>query len=256
MAMHNLALLTPEARELEKKRTELTALEFELTERELDLATFKAEVDAFTAVYLRRFGPLFAELDETEAQIAELQALRAPSAEARERSNEARAKARQTAEAVSGQAQEPERLHFQPTPDLKDLYRTVAKRLHPDLAGSEKERERRHRVMARANEAYQTGDVEKLQAILAEWESSPDSVEGDGVAPDLVRTLRKLDAVKRRLAGIELETELLTGSDFAVLFLRAREAESVGRDLLREMEDDVQAITASRRRELAKLNGA
>ena len=43
---------TPEERELAKK-TALTALEGQLAERELDLATLEAEIRAFEARYLR-----------------------------------------------------------------------------------------------------------------------------------------------------------------------------------------------------------
>ena len=34
--------------------------------------------------------------------------------------------------------------------------------------------------MAEVNLAYENGDEGKLQSILADWESSPDTVEGEG----------------------------------------------------------------------------
>ena len=69
---------TPEERELEKKKAELAALEIELIQREIDLATLRAELTDFESRYLRTVGVLYAELDDIEAQIAEAQARRNP----------------------------------------------------------------------------------------------------------------------------------------------------------------------------------
>jgi hypothetical protein len=63
--------LSPEERELEKKRGELAALAAQLVQSELDLATLHAELRTFEGRYLRSVGRLYAELDEIEAQIAE-----------------------------------------------------------------------------------------------------------------------------------------------------------------------------------------
>jgi len=51
---------------------------------------------------------------------------------------------------------------FTPSENLKKLYREVAKRVHPDLATEESERQRRHELMAEANRAYAEGDEARL----------------------------------------------------------------------------------------------
>lgn len=61
---------TPEERELRKKLAELAELEGILGEKELELATFKAELNAFEAMYMGIVGIKYAELDEIEAKIA------------------------------------------------------------------------------------------------------------------------------------------------------------------------------------------
>ena len=47
---------------------------------------------------------------------------------------------------------------FKPSQNLKQLYRDVAKLIHPDLATDEKERLRRQELMAQVNQAYENGD--------------------------------------------------------------------------------------------------
>lgn len=58
--------LTPEEQELEKKSAELLALETELAQRELELATLRADLRAFEARYIGTVGVLYAELDEID----------------------------------------------------------------------------------------------------------------------------------------------------------------------------------------------
>jgi TonB family protein len=53
-----------------------------------------------------------------------------------------------------------------PSPELKQLWIRVLKRIHPDLAIDEQDRIRCERLTKLANEAYQAGDVEALRAVL------------------------------------------------------------------------------------------
>jgi chromosome segregation ATPase len=90
---------TPEGQELEKKLEELASLEGELIQRELDLATLRAELAEFESRYLRTVGVLYAELDEIEAQIVEAQARRKPSDfKAQAQAGRARAQAQESSE--------------------------------------------------------------------------------------------------------------------------------------------------------------
>src|ERR1700742_3477887 len=53
------------------------------------------------------------------------------------------------------------------SPELKQLWIRVLKRVHPDLAIDEQDRIRCERLTQLANEAYQAGDMEALRAVLA-----------------------------------------------------------------------------------------
>ena len=242
---------TPEERELERKRAELTRLEGEVVQRELDLATLQAELRAFEGRYLRVVGVRYAALDEIEAQIAEAQARLNPRDPTAQRgAAQARAEAQESSQAVGEAAPQQK---FTPSESLKKTYREVAKRLHPDLTTDEKERTRRQRLMAEANRAYADGDEARLQAILREWEESPESVTGEGPGAELVRTIRKIAQVEERLRTIDAEVARLKASELFELRVKVDEAEAEGRDVLVEMAARVDERAAKARIRLAAI---
>jgi hypothetical protein len=242
-------LQTPEERELEKKRAEVGALQTTLADRELELVTLQRQLRTFEALYFRIVGQLLAELDDVQAQHAERRARQNPqNADLHRHASEARMRASESAEAVGAALlRADDVLPGAANDELKKLYREIAKQLHPDLTTDERDRERRTRLMAAANEAYAAGDEARLRAVLDEWVSSPDSVHGEGVAAELVRTIRKIHQVERRLADISDAMADITGSELFVLFQRIGAAQRQGRDLLAEMAEELKRqIAASR----------
>ena len=163
--------LAPEEEELLLKREELASVRAALAERELELADLRAQLKGFEGRYLRQVGVLYSELDDWEAKIAEIEASLKPSATASQRAQETRKRADETHEATHGEASKAR--DFQPSADLKSLFRETAKRLHPDFAKDEADRLLRTRLMAQANVAYSQGDAEALQRILDEFGNSP-----------------------------------------------------------------------------------
>ena len=245
---------TPEEKEFAKKLAELSVLEVELTQRELDLATLQAELHAFERRYLRIVGVRYADLDELEAQIAEAQARLSPqNNQPQQRASQARAQANESAQA-SKTAQDPGRKDkFTPSDALKALYREVAKCVHPDLATDENDRVRRQRFMAEGNQAYENGDEARLREILREWESSPESVKGDGVGAELIRIIRKIAQIVRRSQTIEDTIARLQTSDLCRLKLEVEKGETEGRDLLAEMATRLDRQIVDARKHLASL---
>jgi hypothetical protein len=244
----------PEEDELRVKRLELEDLEKDLIERELQLTGLRAELAAFERTYLKAVGMLYAELDEIEARIAELNARRNPSnAEVQETARQARKKAAESHSAVGEIA-----LHitksFRASPELKSLYREVARRIHPDLAADEGDRARRQGFMARANRAYEEGNEASLRAILEEYESSPETVVGEGIGAELVRVIRKIAQVKRRLSEIEGELKLFMQLELMDLKNRVEQGSKQGRDILTEMATAARLRVHQARSELNKLS--
>ena len=250
MAKRIAHIPSPEARELEKKKAELASLETRLAERELDLATLQAELHSFEGTYLRIVGPRLAELDDIEARIAEAVARHKPKdREAQDRASKARAQAQESARTVEVEHGADQGEPFKPSENLKKLYREVAKRIHPDLSTDEGERKRRHGLMVEANRAYEEGDEARLEAILRDWESSPESVKGEGPGAELVRVIRKIAQVEDRLKAIDAEIARLDKTDLYQLKTQVDQAEEEGRDLLAEMAAGVdQQVAAARRR--------
>jgi hypothetical protein len=246
--------LTPEEKELNKKREELAALEASLAQRELDLATFRAELHAFEIRYIRVVGSRYAELDEIRAQIAELQArLNPEDQEAQERASEYRSQAKESAN-EAGAAQEPkQKTKFKPSKNLKKLYREIAKLIHPDLTTDASERARRHRIMAEVNRAYEAGDEDRLRAILQEWENDPESIKDGGIEVELIRVIRKIAQVEERFKTIEAEIGTLKISELHQLRARVEQAETEGHDLLTEMATQVTEEIAEARKRLEEL---
>jgi len=248
--------LSPEEEELARKREELALLQAELAERELFLTNLRAELAAFEGRYLRQVGTLYAELDEWNAKIAERLAKEEGTEESRSAAAQARTQADESDSAVHGEAAKAQ--EFIPSAELKALYREVAKRVHPDLATDEADRQKRDQLMAEANAAYQRGDAEALRRILEDYESSPESVRGAGagIGADLVRVLRQLKQVRDRIATIILEVANLAEGETAKLKAKSDIAATEGRDLLAEMAASVHGrVNVAKQRYELVLNG-
>jgi hypothetical protein len=227
--------LKPEDQELARKLDEQGALEADLAERELRSANLRAELGAFERRYLHFVGSRYAELDEWKAQIAEKIAREQPGNErAQQAAREARARAGDT-KSAAGEKAALEPRAFESSPEMKRLYREVAKRIHPDLTSDRDDRAKRQQLMAEANQAYEQGDETRLSKILTEYECSPEAVKGEGAGAELVRVIRRTSQVRSRLAEIEAETQELLRSDLYQLKSRVDEAEKSGRDVLKEM---------------------
>ena len=242
---------TPEEREVERKREELAVLRSTLAERELELADMRSSLAVFEGRYLRQVGSLYAELDEWKARTRRLEAECRPSAAATARAEEASEQARRAYSEAHGTASETK--DFTPSPELRNLFREIAKRIHPDLARDSADEERRTRFMADANRAYQSGDSETLRRILTEFEDGSEVVVGDGIGAELIRLIRQISLAKDRIVAIEGVLELLLKGEIAQLRKQSEAAEQVGRDLLAELADSVQREIQNARDEYEKL---
>lgn len=246
---------TPEERELREKRARLKALEEELAQRELELHTLQASLRRFEARYFQIVGRRIAERDRLWAEIAALRARAAPGDERlREEARRAAEQAQAAEEAARGAEQEAGGVgRFAPSDELKRLYREAARLIHPDLASDEAERERRGRLMAELNRAYEEGDERRVRQILEEWEASPEAVPGEGVAAELVRAIRKIAQVEGRLQAIAEEMAAIEASDLYRLMRAVEEEEAAGGDPLGRLAASLDAEIEEARAALRRL---
>jgi hypothetical protein len=230
---------TPEEMELVRKREELAAIRTVLADRELELADVRAQLRSFEGRYLREVGILYAELDEWVARIAELEASLGKSVDARNQATQARKQAEETRAAAQGEASKSQ--DFKPSVDLKNLFREVAKRIHPDFAKDDIDRERRTELMAEANQAYLDGDSEALRHILNGYNESSEAVLGEGIGAELVRIIRQIHQARQNIESIEKSIAKLNSTELAALRTDTVVAEQEGRNLLAEIETKVRA---------------
>jgi len=258
IAMENhSASLSPEEIELVDKKKELAILEEELSQRELDSATVNADLLAFERKYFRLVGRLFADLDDLEdieARIAELEANVNPTdKEAQEKAKEALHRSIDSQKSISLISDGNKKEKFEPSDNLKKLYRQAAKTVHPDLATEINSQQLRQILMAELNLAYEKGDEEKIIDIIRQWETSPEAVEGDGVEAELTRVIRKIAQVQNRLLLIDSEIMALKDSTLWNLKKECDSAEEVGRDLLSEMAENLNAKILAAKGRLSKM---
>jgi predicted nucleic acid-binding Zn-ribbon protein len=239
--------ISPEEEELTRKREELAKVRAEVADRELELADLQRELAGFQAHYMRQVGVLYAELDDWRARIAELRVELEDSEGTRERAHRAREEARNSYDVAHGTASKsPE---FQVTPELRNLFRDVAKRVHPDFATDSEDERRRTRAMVRANEAYSRGDVDALRRILDEFVGISEEIPGENIGAELVRIIRQIAHARRRLAAIEEELKKLHSSEIALLQRDVETASKEDRDLLAELAQKVQQQIARAKRD-------
>jgi hypothetical protein len=138
-------------------------------------------------------------------------------------------------------------------PDLRDLYREAAKKIHPDLADDGAERTRRTGLMAALNSAYEERDVEAIRRILSDETARPEAITGEDVASQLVRVIRKIAQVRVRMEVLDRLTVALEIDPLYQLFAEARGAWAAGDDPLAEDEADLRTRIASAQASLAAL---
>ena len=217
---------------------------------QLDRLTLQAELNEFESLYLRIVGVRYAELDEILAQIAEAEAkLDANDDNAKERAAKAREQADESAHTTHSIKEPTHKGKFNPPDSLKKIYRELARIIHPDLVLDKDEKERRHSLMAEANKAYEEGNEELLASMLDQWQNSPETVKGEGVAAELIRLIRRIAQAEARLTTIEKDIVSLEASELFELRSKVYEAELEERDLLAEMAAQIEGqIDAARER--------
>lgn len=237
----------PEDQDLDALSARASELERVLRQRVEDLEQVRTALAAFKVEYRQRVGLLHDELDELEEQIAaadlEGWSQRAEQSGARTGDPAGRPDG---APAVGGQPK-------YTSDGVRRLFRDVAKAIHPDLAGDEAARDRRHRLMIEANRAYAQGDEVRLRWILDTWARRPEAVEGSDEASTRARLLRRVEQLEDELATYAADLDGLRDSPMWKLKTMVDEAAAQGKDLVREMVQRLRTDIMVARNRLAAI---
>ncbi|MFJ3527652.1 MULTISPECIES: J domain-containing protein [unclassified Streptomyces] len=238
-----------------------------LIEFEIAVETFRVEVENFSRLHHQRLGPMYARLDELDAQIAEARAARTGDPEDLRKAQEARAVVMPmpgvdelfhdwmdsdglSPEASAMLTEQPVRppKRVRPTEEARKLYRELARKAHPDLAQDEEERARRDEFITRVNAAYGRGDEELLKELAQEWAAGPAAPETElGEADELYARLNWLTQRKELLTVLAQELEQ------SAIGAMLRMAPDDPDHLLEEIADQLLGEVSQREAELAAL---
>lgn len=245
------------------------AAEQALIEFEIAVETFRVEVENFSRLHHQRLGPMYARLDELDAQIAEAVAARTGAPEDVRKAQEARASVLPMPEVeelfhgwmgsdglfseaqamlTEQSVQPPQKVR--PSEEARKVYRDLVRKAHPDLARDDAERARRDEFIARVNAAYGQGNEALLRKLAQEWEAGPAPAEELlSESEELYARLEWLAERKELLAAAASELE---ESAIGAMIKMAPEDPDA---LLDEIAEKLLADVAERETYLAQLVG-
>ena len=225
---------------------------------ELELTNTRADLNSFTEIYNEHIAPLqrranrlrkliYARMEERRGE----QHAEGPQSahmgkggdppeheEPRHSVNsrdEAESRTGRNGRASNGKAAHPDpKLEEQ----IRDLFRQLAKRFHPDLTADPEEKKQREKVMAYVNEAYTARDLEALLKLS----ETPDIAKVNGSFSqakqiEIIRAeLKRLDLVITELEDTIRHIDI---SPIMQLRLETRLARRAGKELLTGMASDL-----------------
>jgi chromosome segregation ATPase len=234
--------------QLTRLRSTLEQAQAELIQAEAQLADQLAEVNAFEFEFEARVGHLWDKLEALEAEIQQyedrIQTMRNKQVFGYSYLSADR-QYRRAWQAPPASAPTPPSQSLSPAGEaqIKQLYRQLARRFHPDLALDEADRAYRTEKMAAINDAYAARSLAELEALAEE----PDLFIRTGRAhpgqteAQLVQALQKaLARCQRRMREIESQLHSLHLRPSVQLSLEVKLARRQGRDLLEEMATELE----------------
>ena len=245
--------MLPEVQELARLEADQAELKEQVAAAELALQTVKTETAQFQHRYYQAVGRLYAELDELDARISRAHAEQAPENILLDAQAEAaRGKADKSAEEAGVIETKPKPLRVI-SPEMKEAYRRAVKLVHPDLAVAEPERQRRTKLMAVVNLAYERGDQRAIEKLLEEIAEEPEAIVGEDVGSRIVRAIRRIAQLCRRLGELQQTLDACQRTETFQLGQTVRQAEAKGEDPLGDLARQLKRQISERQNRLKVL---
>ena len=234
--------------QLARLRAALEQAQAELIEAEAQLADERAEVNAFEFEFEAQVGHWLNELEALEAEIKRYNDRIQMARNKRifgigYLSADEQYRRAWQAPSASAPTPPPQPLGMADETRVKQLYRQLARRFHPDLAMDDADRTHRTEKMAAINDAYAARSLVELEALAKE----PDNLIRIGQArpgqtqAQLVQALEaELARCQRRLREVESERGSLHRRPSVQLSIEVKLAHRRGHDLLGEMAAELE----------------
>jgi hypothetical protein len=238
---------------LQKARDELKDSQSELDELQKQIRVFEAQVDARLGDLLDLLIDLNAETAGLNERIREIREQRLFGGDLMSYTEGAPKPARPPnlkdlppmgldhRKAIYGMAERSSTSSELNIPDIKVLYRKLARRHHPDLARSDADRVQCNTQMAEINQAYNDGDLPTLMRLAGIV--VPYGVEiPPAILPEVNRKnsqLSEAEQIERKLKAVRQQITRLGNLPIVKLSLEVKLARHQGRDLLHEMAGEL-----------------
>ena len=239
--------------DISERQERVAQLEFELSDTKADLGRFEHEYELHVGTLEQQLQDLEADLEQARFQAAR-KAQWGDRADSPDLHVDVLEQFRRT---WTPREKPPEPPPEQPITEemkaeLKTLFRSLAKRFHPDLVTDHEAKRWRQKIMAQVNEAYAAQDVRALKA-LGEKQDRPEAPvqkSRDQILGDMRAEVRRLDGVIRNL---EYTLQELINSHTVQLMLEVTIAARQGRNLLSEMASNLRTQIADIQADIAAL---
>ncbi|MBN1121735.1 MAG: hypothetical protein JXJ17_11705 [Anaerolineae bacterium] len=138
------------------------------------------------------------------------------------------------------------------SPEVKNLFREIVAKIHPELATKPSERIRRNQILEKVNEAYARRDIKTLQAVADAFRdrSNLPAVISEQTLKHLHNQALLLEWVTVQLEGQVFE---LRHGEIAKMHVYTRQADEEGYDLLGELSQQLKQELREAQRTLSSL---
>jgi hypothetical protein len=222
-----------EQHELESRRKEFHFLERRLVKLQCDLDDLRDEIAEFETIYAEQMSDRISELDSLEKELGRLVGREETATGTGPDQSQWGKRSNSFDEQEQPAARVTKPISQQSGETLKDVYRKVAKAIHPDLSRDEGERKKRQTLMAEANRAYAEEDHVTLVSILQGFTTEADFVR-ERISERAILDQRIM-VFRERIRTVETEILRLKGSDLYRLVQKVQQARNLGKDILAEM---------------------
>lgn len=227
--------------QIDERKERVAQLEFEIADTRANLARFERELEV-------RLGPLHARIDQLEADLEQARRRHERRVQWGDRVDDEEPpvdvveqfRKTWTPRPKPPAAPKPVVIDENTLAELKSLFRSLAKRFHPDLVTDATEKKYRVNLMARVNAAYAAQDLQQLMELAKEPDRPAPVIEKtrEQILADMAAEVARLDHVIGDLATTLRD---LTLSHAVQLMLEASIATQSGRDLLEDMAQELEA---------------